>query len=191
LVAAVTGGQQAAGLEVRIDFHGPFRIQTGAAADGLDATFHPDNPLPASSIKGLMRAQAQLVLGVAVPIVEEVFGSPRAGSPWWWSDAEVEDARAMVRTSTRIDQDTGTVFPGAVRTAAELWPARGSFQIRRRGLVPDERVAQHLAVLAASARAVTALGSDRRRGLGWVSMTPDIPWDRRQRDLLIAARRVV
>ena len=175
-------------LVIQIAFHGPFRVETGAASDGLDATYRLENPLPASSLKGLMRAQASTVLGVAPSVVDEVYGSAQAGSPWRWSDASIEDAREMVRTSVRIDPKTGTALGGALRTAGELWPVSGRFEVRRRGSVPAERHPQHLAVLAASARAITALGADRRRGLGWVSLTPDLPWDDTQRELLLAAR---
>jgi CRISPR/Cas system CSM-associated protein Csm3 (group 7 of RAMP superfamily) len=195
MVAAVTEIQapihlpiQTPEIGVTITFHGPFRIATGTSSDGLDATYRTDNPLPASSLKGLMRHQTAEVLGVAESIVAEIYGKPHVGSPWWWSDAAIEDGRHMVRTLVRIDSETGTATPGALRTVGELWPISGRFTMRRRGLIEESRLPLHRAVLAASARAVTALGADRRRGLGWVTLTPDQPWDAAQRDLLMIAR---
>ena len=60
-------------MRFHITFHGPFRIATGAAADGLDDTFDPDNPLPASSLKGLMRAHAKNLLSIEPLTVRYMF----------------------------------------------------------------------------------------------------------------------
>jgi hypothetical protein len=60
--------------------------------------------------------------------------------------------------------------------------------VRRRGVISGGRVALHEAVLCASARAITALGSDRRRGLGWVSVILDQQWDEAKQQLLLSAR---
>lgn len=175
-------------LTIDIVFHTPFRVASGQADDGLSATYRPDDQLPASSLKGLMRAQAGTVLGIDAAVVAEVFGSAHKPSPWWWSDADLQDSQEWIRTSLRINADTGTAADGALRTSGEVWPGAGSFVVRRRDLVPAERVALHLAVLAASARSVTSLGSDRRRGLGWVSFRPQRAWDEDQMRLLLAAR---
>jgi hypothetical protein len=165
-------------MRFQISFHGPFRVAAGAASDGLDDTFDARNPLPATSLKGLLRAQAKHLLTVREEVVDEVFGSSRIRSPWWWSDAAVPAGPARVRTRIRIG-DTHTTVSGALVTAGELWPTDTAFfDVEPRDPIPAERIPVHEAVLAAAARAVTALGSDRRRGLGWVSITlPDRPWD--------------
>jgi hypothetical protein len=93
-----------------------------------------------------------------------------------------------IRTRIRIDPDSFTAADTAMQTASELWPASAEFDVRRRGPVPAGRVALHEAILAASARAITALGSDRRRGLGWVGIEPDLPWDDAQQQLLLTCR---
>jgi CRISPR/Cas system CSM-associated protein Csm3 (group 7 of RAMP superfamily) len=181
-------------MHFTIVFHAPFRVATGAASDGLDADFDPANPLPSSSLKGLMRDQAQRVLGVGPALVAEIFGSPRAPSPWWWSDAAIDfgppgcDGAERVRSQLRIDPDTFTAVDTALRTSGELWPSGAGFEVRRRRPVPDGEAASHEAVLCASARAITALGSDRRRGLGWVSVIPDTPWDDASHRLLLSCR---
>jgi CRISPR/Cas system CSM-associated protein Csm3 (group 7 of RAMP superfamily) len=177
-----------------ISFHGPFRVAAGASSDGLDETYHAANPLPSSSLKGLMRAHAQHMLQLGELHVTEVFGSDRAPSPWWWSDADITVTRDVqhgphrIRTRVRINPYTFTAADTAMQTAGEFWPASAEFEVRRRGPVPVGRIAQHEAILAASARAVTALGSDRRRGLGWVSIVPDLPWDDAQQQLLLSCR---
>jgi CRISPR/Cas system CSM-associated protein Csm3 (group 7 of RAMP superfamily) len=177
-----------------IAFHGPFRVAAGASSDGLDETYSEANPLPSSSLKGLMRAHAAQTLRVGDRWLEQVFGSAWRPSPWWWSDAVITTAPATVngpgrvRTRVRIDPATFTTVPKAIQTVGELWPASAEFEVRRRGQVPEGQLAAHEAILAGSARAVTALGSDRRRGLGWVSIIPEPPWDEVQQQLLASCR---
>jgi CRISPR/Cas system CSM-associated protein Csm3 (group 7 of RAMP superfamily) len=181
-------------MRFTITFHGPFRVAAGASSDGLDETYSAANPLPASSLKGLMRAHAQHVLQLDPLRVREVFGSGPAASPWWWSDAVLAGGPAAaggphrIRTRVRIEPGTFTAADKAMQTAGELWPGSAAFEVRRRGQVPDGQVAMQEAILAASARAVTALGSDRRRGLGWVSIVPDLPWDDTQQQLVLSCR---
>jgi len=181
-------------MKCQITFHGPFRVSGGSSSDGLDDTYLAANPLPSSSLKGLMRAHAQHVLQLEDRFVEEVFGSRQAPSPWWWSDAaitinpETQNGPHRIRTRVRIDPDTFTAADTAMQTAGEFWPAGAEFDLRRRGPVPAARIPVHEAILAASARAITALGSDRRRGLGWVSIVPDTPWDDTQQQLLLTCR---
>lgn len=176
-------------VTVSVVFHTPFRVAGGSANDGVDATYRADNPLPASTLKGLMRSQASRILGLSKPVVQEVFGSELAASPWWWSDAELIDTRVSVRTQLRIDDESGTAANGAVRTADQLWPSGARFVVARRDAVPAHRLSAHLAVLEASARSVTALGESRRRGMGWVSLRPDRPWDAERQALLLALRQ--
>lgn len=98
-------------VPVRIEFHGPFRIGTGLAAPGVTGGVDPANLLPASTLKGLMRASATRLLPERQDLVEQVFGmrpaDPPAGigdvgrepgaargfdgaSPWHWSSAAAE-----------------------------------------------------------------------------------------------------
>ncbi len=181
-------------MKFTIVFHGPFRIASGAASDGLDAAYDAANPLPSSSLKGLMRDQAKRVLRIDPALVSEIFGSRTSPSPWWWSDAAIEfgppgrDGADRVRTQLRIDQATFTAVGKALRTSGELWPASADYEVRRRHAIPDDRSARHEAVLYASARAICALGSDRRRGMGWVSVIPDAPWDDARHQLLLSCR---
>jgi CRISPR/Cas system CSM-associated protein Csm3 (group 7 of RAMP superfamily) len=181
-------------MRYTIVFHGPFRVASGAASDGLAATYDAANPLPSSSLKGLMRDQAERVLGIDRSVVREIFGSPRAPSPWWWSDATIDrdqagrDEADRVRSQLQINPATSTAMEGTLRTSGELWPVSAQFEIRPRLAIPSERRPVHEAVLTASGRAITALGSDRRRGLGWVSVVPEVPWDDAMQQLLLSCR---
>lgn len=181
-------------MRYTVVFHGPFRVATGAASDGLEKTYDAADPLPSSSLKGLMRSHAEKMLEVEAAVVNEIFGSPQVPSPWWWSDAVIDPGSAGVqragraRTQLRIDPVTFTAASKTLRTSGELWPASARFEVRRRRSVPGDRLAVHEAVLCASARAIVALGSDRRRGLGWVSVIPDEPWDDAKQRLLLSCR---
>jgi hypothetical protein len=181
-------------MKFSIVFYSPFRVATGAASDGLDGAFDPANPLPSSSLKGLMKDQAKRVLKVDAALIDEIFGSAKTPSPWWWSDATVEfgapgsGGAERVRTQLQINQETFTAADKALRTSGELWPSTAHFEVRRRRRIAEDQAARHEAVLCASARAICALGSDRRRGLGWVSVVSDTPWDDAMQQLLLSSR---
>lgn len=94
-------------VAVRIVFHGPFRVGTGLSAPGVRQSVDPADLLPASSLKGLMRASAARLLPARADVVDEVFGLRHAdraadparpggahrrrgwdgSSPWHWSGA--------------------------------------------------------------------------------------------------------
>jgi CRISPR/Cas system CSM-associated protein Csm3 (group 7 of RAMP superfamily) len=177
-------------MRFTIVFHGPFRVASGSPSDGLDAAYDAANPLPSSSLKGLMRDQAKRVLEIDAEVLDEIFGTAAAPSPWWWSDAVVDPSPAggRVRSQLQIDPDTFTAVEKTLRTSGEVWPASARFEVRRRRAVPSGREPLHEAVLAASASAISALGSDRRRGLGWVSVIPGEPWDDTKHQLLLSCR---
>ncbi len=161
-----------------IRFHTPFRVATGNAGDGGNSMVDPSSLLPASSLKGIMRWTAQHLLSISRTVVKEVFGEPHQASAWSWSDASIAQAADDIirsRARIQISDDTGTVEKGALAIAEEVLATQASFAIRRRGFVPAGRADLHKDVLLASARAVTSLGGDRRRGLGWVSVTPTDP----------------
>ncbi|MFF4128270.1 RAMP superfamily CRISPR-associated protein [Microbispora rosea] len=170
-------------------FHGPFRVATGAASGGVDVTYDPADPLPGSSIKGLMKANARAILKIEESVIGEVYGSATRRSPWWWSEASLLDAVPAVRTRLAIDPATGTAKEKALVTGVELWAVEGWFEVHDRDRIPPDRIELHKAVLTASALAVTAFGSGRRRGLGWVSVHPEHPWDDQQHELLRTCRR--
>ncbi|MQS06742.1 RAMP superfamily CRISPR-associated protein [Streptomyces alkaliphilus] len=165
-------------MRVRIDFHGPFRVGTGRARPGAHATVDRLDPLPATSLKGLMRASATLLLPDRADLVDAVFGTPRGPSPWHWSGAEFPDGdrpRDMVRARVSIDPATGAARSGHLLFAEELWAHTATFTVTRTGILAEEDVRTHLTVLACAAAGVHTLGSGRRRGLGWVTCAPEDP----------------
>ena len=169
-------------MRFEITFHAPFRVASGQAGDGSDTTVDPGALLPASSLKGVMRSAARDLLRFPPDLVGSVFGTGWAGSPWSWSDARVldgagNDPEVRPRARIRIEQETSTVVSGALLIADEVLAARGEFTIERTGWISPAEAGAHETVLLAAARAVTAVGGDRRRGLGWVTLTPaDPPW---------------
>ncbi|MFD0746644.1 RAMP superfamily CRISPR-associated protein [Phytohabitans flavus] len=107
-------------MRFQIAFHTPFRVATGRAGEGADATVDRQNPLPASSLKGVMRSAARDVLQVAPDWVDAVYGTAWQPSAWSWSDAAPQTdtpPQVKVRARIQIAPDTGTV-------AEEPWPSR-------------------------------------------------------------------
>jgi len=175
-------------LSFQVRFHGPFRVGTGRGHDGVDAAIDPDDPLPASHLKGLMRASARKLLLPADSLLDEVFGAgrDRGNSPWAWDSARPGSGSwhdVTVRNTVRIsiDDDSGTVVPDHLLVGAQLWPDacfRATFTVTRAGAVPPAVLPRHEALLRIAAQATTALGAQRRRGLGWITIRPDGADDR-------------
>lgn len=169
-------------MNFEITFHTPFRVAAGHAGDGSDTTVERDELLPASSVKGLMRSAARDLLRFPRDWVGNVFGTAWQPSPWSWSDARVTgssgaEPEVRARARIRIESGTSTVTSGALLIADEVLAASAEFSIDRTGWIESADAPVHEAVLLAAARAVTAVGGDRRRGLGWVTVTPaQPPW---------------
>lgn len=163
-------------MRFEIVFHTPFRVSSGHAGDGSDTTVDPAALLPASSLKGVMLSAARDLLKFPRSQVEAVFGTAWHESPWGWSEAAMtEEASIRPRTRIRIEADTGTVARGALLVADEVLAARAEFSIDRTGWVKAGEEGPHETILLAAARSVTAVGGDRRRGSGWVTVTPVEP----------------
>ena len=178
-------------MRFEIVFHTPFRVASGHAGDRSDTTIDHGALLPASSMKGLMLSAARDLLKLPRSQVERVFGTAWDPSPWSWSDAVVTAADGAApairsRARIRIDAGSGTVESGALLIADEVLAAQAEFMIDQSGWIDSADAAVHEAVLLAAARAVTAVGSDRRRGLGWVTVTPAEPqWQQHHLDTVI------
>jgi CRISPR/Cas system CMR subunit Cmr4 (Cas7 group RAMP superfamily) len=185
------GAGEVVAVKFTIVFHTPFRVATGRAGDGSDSVVDPTMPLPASSLKGVMRAAARDLLGVSEQWVKLVYGWSQLQSPWSWSDAVLTagNGQPLVRPRARIqiDPDTGTVAKGALGIADEVLAKTAEFRVDRAGYLTAEHREHHQTILVASARAVTGLGGSRRRGLGWVSIVPlDPPWPAEEDQALTA-----
>ncbi|WP_051209227.1 RAMP superfamily CRISPR-associated protein [Propionicicella superfundia] len=177
-------------LAFTIRFHGPFHVGTGRPEPGLDNAVDRDTPLPASSLKGLMRAAARESLGVRETLVDDVFGKPRQPAPWWWSDAQFAVPIAVTSTTRiSVDDATGLAKRGFLMFGEHAWAEPATFCVEPRVRLSDEQYSVHSLVLRAAALAVLGLGGGRRRGEGWVSIEDDgEPWTDADSERLIAAR---
>lgn len=159
-------------IEVTVKLHTPARIATGRAARGLDAVLDREI-IPASSLKGIMRATGREILGLSEPTLGRLFGTATGqASAWAWSDIELPSA-AVVGTRVRIpiDPATGVARTGGLLHAEELWVDEPMhFTIQQISAASESDAC----LLAACAMAVKGLGASRRRGLGWVTMTAQI-----------------
>ncbi len=166
-------------LSFTIRFRGPFHVATGTASAGLDRTIDRAIPLPASSLKGLMRAEALGALGFHPTVVDDVFGTHARPCPWAWSDAQFDtDSAPNVSRLARIRIHPGLggqVVANHLMLGEHCWADTAEFEIELIDPLSDVDVRRHTLVLRAAATSVLSLGGARNRGEGWVAVTPRIP----------------
>ncbi len=161
-------------LSFTVTFHGPFRVGSAYARDGVDAALDRHEPLPPDHLKGLMRAAACDLLGARHHLIGEVFGSPRCPSPWFWSAAEPDGEWTFsFRHRVAIDQATHSALKDHLVLGEQAWAPAARFEVTRTGALDQQEAGQHILVLRCAACAVHGLGAWRRRGLGWVGVVPD------------------
>lgn len=169
-------------LTFRIEFAAPFRVSTGHARPGVDATVDLADPLPATSLKGLMRGTLRQLLGdrhtdrgsEVHPLVAQVFGSAANTCAWAWTGATPVEGTSWCepRRAARIMiGDNHVASDDMLGVAEQTQAGAATFQVSQMGPIDEEHLILHRAVLAISAEATRSLGADRRRGLGWVHIT--------------------
>ena len=158
-------------MKFQISFHGPFRVSTGAAELGVDDTVDPDDPLPGSSLKGVTRAAAVMLIGPDHRLVRDVFGGNDVPSPWSWSAATIEGPTVRRRARVQIDHRTATALEHGFTIGEEVHAAVGNFTVDPLRRLAATAATDHRLVLRCASAAVHSLGAGRRRGLGWVSIT--------------------
>ena len=167
-------------LTFEIVFHGPFRVATGRATGrGADAGIDRSQPLPAESLKGLMRASARILLGCGRedehPLIGEVFGVEARPSPWGWEAAVPASGSwpdPVLSARVRIDGRTHAAVEDHLATVEQIWLTEPAvFQVEPLGVIPPAALDDHRLLLRAAACGIHSLGADRRRGLGWVTVT--------------------
>lgn len=166
-------------LKFNVQFIGPFAVATGCARDGIDTTVDVDNLLPASALKGLLKAQLRDVLGASRAQVNGIFHSGDA-TGWVFRDGQVQ-ARVNLWTRVKVD-DEGRADERHLMVGEQAFATRGSFEIVWDG--PGSAPQEQVLALRAAARCVTSLGSHRRRGLGWVSIIDGEPWTEQDTEAL-------
>jgi hypothetical protein len=161
-------------LSFTVTFHGPFRVGSAYARDGVDAALDRYEPLPPDHLKGLMRAAARDLLGVPAGLVGEVFGSPANPSQWFWSAAEPDgDWDFSFRHRVAICQQTRSALKDHLVLGEQAWAPAARFEVTQAGALAEEAADRQVLVLRCAASAVHGLGAWRRRGLGWVGVVPD------------------
>ena len=103
-------------------------------------------------------------------VIDEVYGTTTHPSPWAWTGATPEGLCSRVRTRLAMNPETGTALKRGLVFSEELWADGATFEVTPLLRLPDAERERHELVLLASAHAVHGLGSDRRRGFGWVSI---------------------
>lgn len=167
-------------LAFTVTFHGPFRVGAAYARDGISAAIDPHDPLPADHLKGVMRAAAaQLLCGPGHPAISAIFGSPQAPSPWSWSHAVPvgqADWKITRRHRVKIDPERRSAVKDHLVVGEQAWAPEARFAVTRVGMIPPDAVipeTAHVSLLRCAAAGVHGLGGWRRRGLGWVGITPE------------------
>lgn len=168
-------------LTFKITFHGPFHVGSGVPSQGIDRVLDRDALLPATSLKGAMRAAAAEQLGLPGALVDAVYGTKRTvaatrrtPSPWAWTDAQLKEPQIEYLTRIRINDETGLTERGFLMAGESVWSSEASFSVSL--LVPVQEPERQLLVLRASARAITSIGGGRSRGEGWVTIQDETGW---------------
>lgn len=171
-----------------VRFHQPFLVRSGLARGGVDSIARIDAPLPASSLKGAMRAASVQVLEIPDALVNAIYG--RSGEDgeaskqgaWAWTDAGPSDAFVrQVRVRNRVDPTSGVALAEALTFSEEYWHRTEqtvTFCVEQIRVLDASTLDQHVLAIQAASYAVTALGSWRNRGMGAVTIRPIEPLDR-------------
>ena len=154
-------------IELDIRFNTAFRISQGYGQGEVDDVIDEENPLPATSLKGVMRDAARMVLPgkrqgdkyVDHHLVDAVFGKRGSNSsPWNFSDGKLDhtyDPRERIRVRSRVAIDERRrARDGALLFAEELHADRATATISLTQPLPPEELDTHVALLHVAARLV-------------------------------------
>lgn len=163
-------------LDFTITFHGPFHVARGAALSGFDRTVDRDALLPASSLKGVMRAEAIGRLRIRAGVVDAIFGAPGRPAAWAWSDAIVVGAEIGRLARIRVVSGSGgQVDDHFLMLGEHVWADSGHFTVSSIAPLDAATEAQHVVVLRTCSQSLVSLGGARNRGEGWVTVSDGHP----------------
>lgn len=158
-------------VRFNVTFHAPFAVAAGIAHSGMDTTIDRTHPLPSTAIKGLLKAQLGDVLGAPSHLVSRIFHA--GDNPRWVLSDAVVDVEVNAWARVKVDDD-GRADERQLMVGEQAYATNGEFVVTWVG--PGTAPVDEARALRAAARCVTSLGSHRRRGLGWVSITDTEPW---------------
>ena len=162
-------------IEFVIEFHSTFRVGAAYPNDGIDLTYDVDEPLPPDHLKGIMRAEARMIVaaqGLSDSLVAETFGTPKHPSAWSWFGAQGAWRDPILRHRVAIDPETHAAKQDHLVAATATVAECATFVVEHSTSVcqQTEESARQAALIKLAGRSVHHIGGWRRRGYGWVGV---------------------
>lgn len=162
-------------IEFVIEFHSTFRVGAAYPNDGVDLTYDVDEPLPPDHLKGIMRAEAAMIvsaLGLSEGLLDRTFGTPGHSSAWSWFGADGPWSVPILRHRVAIHPETHAAKQDHLVAATATVADRAAFVVEHSPSVTESagEVARQAALIRLAGRSVHHLGGWRRRGYGWVGV---------------------
>ena len=159
-----------------VDFHSTFRVGAAYPNDGVDLTYDEVEPLPPDHLKGIMKAEAEVLvraLGLNPTLIRDVFGTAAKPTEWSWFAAEADWSRPILRHRVAIDPDTHAAKQDHLVASTSTMAERATFRVERHTKAGEDAsaVAREAALLRLAGRSVHHLGGWRRRGYGCVGVS--------------------
>lgn len=124
-------------LRFTVEFLSPFAVSTGQARDGLDTTVNLEEPLPATALKGLLKAHLRDTLGAPPAVLTRIFTS---GDTLRWVFGEGQ-AQVSVNAWARVKvDDEGRAAERHLMVGEQAYATTGSFSISGKGRVLRQKV---------------------------------------------------
>lgn len=153
----------------------PALTSTGHPLDGFDVVTDVDEPLDGRTLKGLIKATCRTHLGVPDAQIDEIFGTTTATSMWSFDVGPPANSMAVHTARVQIGEG-GTAVKDMLVLARAV-----DFDGLRLDLSPSpllldsqrsKQLQRHAIILTAATLSLRSIGSQRRRGVGWVEVTP-------------------
>jgi len=143
--------------------------------------------LPATSLKGALRAQAEQILGNKackalnpklmcsdprhLCLACEAFGNPRKASSLRFFDVVLPAPQTKIRAGVAISRRRRAAMPQRLYSVETTHPGPMETEVLIEGFFPNREKAEAAgALVILAARMLPALGAGRTRGLGWLEV---------------------